>query len=1073
MTGTHPPSCSKRRHDGALLSVVLTAAALVLLLTQHAAAQIGTGVLTGKVVDTSSGQPLEDVVVTATSAAVQGEQTVVTDASGTFRIPSLPPGDYAIRYEADRFHPFSRDGINLGAGATLRVDAQLLPEELAAKEVTVVATAPTVDVGSARSGVSITEDFTSRVPVASPGGKGGGARSFEQLAEIAPTARNDLYGASLGGTTSVENQYMIDGLSVGDPTFGYNGTPLSIDFIKETNVITGGYLPEYGRGGGGVLEVVTKSGSNDLRGSVFGYWTPWQADPKMPPPQDAIGKTYKIDSVRDIGFDLGGPIIKNKLWFYLGGDISQQSFDIHRQLYSLNVGADGKYLRNKDGLITSQEIAGTGRDYLAEKTNYQYIGKLTWSPTENDRIELTHRGTPSRSGGDGKYSVDYEAGLPTILGTPGAGNPTGRFGTTAWRQVFDGYDTGLKWTHSGLNKRLTFDTIAGWHHQRSADLAVDGSKMGSDQGLSGDPLFTFNRSSPGPHSVAEFETLPDPSVCINPVMGGDPRCRVRSYSWGGPQILTDTKADRYQLREVATFVTSGAGHHIIKAGAEVEYMTVDTKRAYPGGAVYLESSGGGNVTDSRRYGGLTGPDEAYTNAILRYSVSTLSAGAFIQDSWSIMDKITLNAGFRYDTQTMYAEQGKGLALPNQWSPRLGLIFDPSFSGKAKLFANYAIYYQSLPLSIMTRAGSGEPQIVSARRKPACDPLSTPNYPQGCDADANLFGAFTDGAADPNQKWAYQSTGKLAVDPELKPQSSSEFSAGAEYEIVRNGRLSVTYIRRWMNNILEDMSRDEGATFFLGNPNSGIAADFPQAERNYDAGILAFSKIFADNWLAQASYTLSYLRGNWEGLFRAQTGQLDPGTNSDFDLVDLTLNKKGSLAGDRRHELKLFGAYDIPFSRQQHVNVGISYRARSGAPTNYLARHQLYGANEVFLLPRGAGERMPWIHDFDIHVAYAFLQSKNKTVSVTGDVFNLFNLRAVVRRGQTYTLRAVRPITGDAAKNPFRNGPKDIDPELITPSDADPAERARPFEDRDKDPTFGAPLEYQAPIMVRIGIKSTF
>src|SRR5882724_7784457 len=103
---------------------------LLLLLARPAAAQLGSGTLSGKVVDASTKKPLADVVVTATSPALQGEQTVVTDKSGSFRIPTLPPGDYALRYEIDTFRPYSRGGIQLRATVTLRVDAELLPETL-------------------------------------------------------------------------------------------------------------------------------------------------------------------------------------------------------------------------------------------------------------------------------------------------------------------------------------------------------------------------------------------------------------------------------------------------------------------------------------------------------------------------------------------------------------------------------------------------------------------------------------------------------------------------------------------------------------------------------------------------------------------------------------------------------------------------------------------------------------------------------------------------------------------------------------------------------------------------------
>jgi hypothetical protein len=553
--------------------------ALVLLIGSGrlASAQIGAGTLIGKVVDAATKKPLVDVVVTATSPALQGEQVVVTDSSGSFRLPNLPPGKYVLRYEGDTYRPSTRGGIDLLATVTLRVDQELLPETLKAEEVTVVAKAPVVDVGSARSGLTITDEFTSRLPVAPPSGKGGVSRSFEQLADIAPTTRNDHFGASIAGTTSPENQYMIDGISVGDPGFGYNGTPLSIDFIKEVSIVTGGYLPEYGRGGGGVLDVVTKSGSNEFHGSFFGNYTPWQKTPKFPLAQDAISTTNRLDSVRDMGFDLGGPIIKDKLWFYLGADLARQNFTLTRDLNVLQTGDDGKYLYNSDGLIESKPIAGTRRNALADLTAFQYLAKLTYSPTPDDRLELTHRGTPSRGGGDGNYSVDYETGLPEIWGNPGSGTIIGAYGATAWKQIFDGYDTSLKWTHSALNKRLTFDTILGWHNERTADLAADGSSLGGG-GLSGTPQFIYEKTNPAPHNITDFENLPDPSICNNPVADGDARCPAAQYVVGGPQILQDRKYNRYQARELLTFVAQGLGHHVIKAGGEFEYMGYSSAR---------------------------------------------------------------------------------------------------------------------------------------------------------------------------------------------------------------------------------------------------------------------------------------------------------------------------------------------------------------------------------------------------------------------------------------------------------------------------------------------------------------
>jgi outer membrane receptor protein involved in Fe transport len=1037
--------------------------ALLGLLSPHAAfAQLGTGVLIGRIVSAATDQPILDVVVSATSPALQGEQVVITDATGSFRIPNLPPGIYSVRYEVDGYRPYERTGVALESTVTLRLDAAMLPLSLEAREVVVVGAPPTVDVGSTQSGLTITRDFTERLPLAPATGKGGAARSFEQVAEVAPTVRNDAYGASIAGTTSVENQYIIDGLSVGDPGFGFNSTPLSIDFIQETHVVTGGYLPEYGRGGGGVLDVVTKSGSNTLRGSLFMNLTPWQAPERLPPEQDSIRVVGRLKNIWDIGFDLGGPIIRDKLWFYGGLDVSHAAYSLQRDLMGLFTDSDGQYVRDDDGLIVSGRIPGTRTNYDAVQTQLQYLFKLTYAPSGDDRIEVTHRGTPSWGGGGGDYALSFETGgIPADI--------AGSYEATARVQRAASFDTSLKWTHSALNKRVTFDTMIGWHHERTADLPVDGSEIGSGVGLAGLPRFQYRRTNPEPRSITEFETLPDPSVCEQRVEGGDAICPATGYVVGGPALLSDLHFNRLQVREVATLVARALGQHVAKAGVELELVTYSSIKSYPGDTLFRESVGGTQVDDFRQYGSLTGPDQPYLLPALRYATHSIGVGGFVQDSWAIVDRVTLNLGARYDAQFLYADQGLELSLPNQWSPRIGVIVDPLGGGASKLFANYAVYYQTFPLNIVDRAGSGEPALRSRRSFANCNP-SSPDYPESCRDPANLLTLPGKSPADPNQKWAYISVGPAIIDPDIDSQSSSELSLGGQYSPFPNAVFAVTYIRRWMNNVIEDMSRDEGATFFIGNPGRGIASDFPKVERTYDAGIFSVTKTFSDLWLAQASYTLSWLRGNWDGLFRAQTGQLDPGTNSDFDVRAFTINRQGPLSGERRHELKLFLARDVPLGPQHHLELGGSYRARSGAPTNYLAAHAAYGADEVYLLPRGSGLRLPWQHTVDGHVGYTFAATEQRSWAVSVDIFNLLDLRGVTSRGQRYTARPVDPITGAAAQGPFVNGDRRfIDPGRIRPTDGD----ARPFDETDRSRTFGAPLAYQEPLSIRFGLRSTF
>nr|WP_242594175.1 von Willebrand factor type A domain-containing protein [Corallococcus exiguus] len=185
-----------------------------------------TSVIIGTVIDTETKKPLQDVVVTATSPSLQGEQTVVTDVHGNYRIPQLPTGTYTLRFEREAFRPLARPELQLLLNRTIRVNVELIPESFSSTE-TIVGSPPVIDVGASNQGVNVDQEFIKRIAVARPVGKGGAARGFESLAELPPGARSDQYGVSIHGSTSPENGYVVDGLSTNDPAFGINGDPNS------------------------------------------------------------------------------------------------------------------------------------------------------------------------------------------------------------------------------------------------------------------------------------------------------------------------------------------------------------------------------------------------------------------------------------------------------------------------------------------------------------------------------------------------------------------------------------------------------------------------------------------------------------------------------------------------------------------------------------------------------------------------------------------------------------------------------------------------------------------------------
>jgi hypothetical protein len=983
---------------------------------------------------------------------LQVEQIVVTDAAGFYRVPSLPPGVYLLRVDKPTFLPYERPGVAVRADITLQVNVDLTPEAARAEEITIIQRAPTIDLGSSSVTTSISPEMARRVPIAAPSAKGGGVRSFESLAEAAPAAKPDLYGTSVAGTTSPENRYMIDGLAVNNTAFGIGGTPLSSEFVQQIDVVTGGYLPEYGRSTGGVLSVTTKSGSNEIRGSAWSYATPGALEGAAAESPFQAGQAVRterpqISLVADVGADVGLPIIVNRLWLYAGVQASTTRYDLRRSIYSIQVDPAGAPVI-ENGQPVRQLIPGTEQSWSANGSSLQAIAKLSFSPSADHQLSFTSVAAPFRSGGAGQYGIDPDLGVPEI-------DPSRNILLNGSQEALanqfknDSFDNLVKWTASAVGKRVVVDTTFGWHHETSDTLPSDGSSPGDATGLAALSGVRWRRT-PGYHSIADFESIPD-GYCEPAGTAAAVRCPAATNFTTAPIArINHALLNRYQLRSVVSMLGQLAGHHVVKLGADLEYTDFNNLKAFSGGNVFRENRSGSAFADYRNYGYLVGPDQAIFLNSLDSTTKTYSVGGFLQDSWSVMDRVTLNFGLRYDTQAIYNNLSElGLVLPNQISPRAGVIWDPTQKGKAKLFASYARYYQQVPLDMADRSLSGEPQIQASHSAKTCDPRN-PNMQQaGCRTEANV----ANDPFDPNAKWSITGGSATPIDPDIKPASSNEVVMGGELQLLGESRVGLTYTRRWLNEIIEDMSRDEAQTYFLGNPGRGIATGFPRPQRNYDAISVYFSRAFYERWLAQASYSLSWLYGNYSGLFRPETGQLDPNINSDFDLQSILANRTGYLPGDRRHQVKIFGARDFNLRPNHHLLVGLGARATSGGPTNYFGSHAIYGADEVFILPRGTGPRLPWQYTADVQVGYSFAMRHGRDLTVSIDIYNLLNLQRATAVDNTYTRVDVLPSTMGTKAIQTTDG------ELLA--------------QKDVNPNFGRVTAYQAPRIFRFGLRFNY
>ncbi len=1058
-----------------------------LLFGSAALAQSSSSVIIGTVVnaDPKSGKvPLADVVVTATSPNLQGEQTVVTNEQGEYRIPQLPPGTYTLRYDREGFRPYSRSDINLMLNRTLRVQVEMVPSEFT-ETIEISGTPPTIDVGTTTTGVNVDQEFIRRIAVNRPGSKGGAARSFESLAELAPGAQSDTYGVSINGATSPENGYIVDGLSTNDPAFGVNASPLSVEFVQDVNIITGGYMPEFGRSTGGILNAVTPSGSNEFHGSVFATMTPgaFEGERRLVVDEGSvITGLNSLKNLGDFGAKLGGPILQDKLWFFVGVAPSFTRYEHTRTVNAFRLDENDEVLRDEQGKALVEPIPGSERVYFADSRSIQYIGKLTYLINSDHNVSFSIVGTPSSTGGDGKLTINPQTGgLPVAQ----AAQP-GAFGIT--ESLASTRNLALKYAGSFFDKKVLLDVNAGWFHQVASTLPADGSVPGSDQGLAGRSRVVYSQ----PRSILYFEDIPNGAAFCEPAnTPGDEvvRCPVTSYAVGGPGLLRDGKLDRFQANAKATYILNALGSHVIKAGVDTEFLVYEQRKAYGGGVLYQEVNLTGYVdprtgtsigsagypydvygwVDSRRYGYQTSPDSPQIQAFQQAESKSTTVGGYLQDSWSISNRFILNVGLRYDVQAMYGGDGDlALILGNQLSPRVGVSIDPFANGRMKIYGNYAQYYEAVPLNLLDRAFPPERRFTGRHVAPqpglsgGCDPLTAEGL-EDCKDDA-FVARIAETSRNPNRLYLGGKVESEPVDPDIKPQSSFEYVAGFEYEVLANTRFGANYTHRGMGAVIEDMSRDGGNTYFLGNPGQGFAKDFPKPVRNYDAVTLLLNRTFSDGWLAQASYTWSRLYGNYPGLFRPETGQLDPNILSDFDLIELLENRSGLLPYDRTHSVKLFGSREFNITNAFSANIGLSYRGNSGTPINYYGAHPDYGRDEAFILQRGTGGRTPWVNIIDSNIGLNYRIGKNQLISVTMDVFNLFNFQTATRVDETYTLESVLPIKGgrpsDLPGNVRLNtGDPDAEPVYLTQDQVNP--------------NYRQPEQYQAPRQFRFGVRYTF
>lgn len=335
-----------------------------------------TGSIEGTVTD-EQGNALPGVTVEAASPSLQGTRVAVSDTSGKFRLVLLPPGTYTVKSSLSGFTTIESADVVVGLGRTVVLNVQM--RSAFQEEVVVSGAAPTIDTRSTEMGANLSKDFFTNLPI---------GRNYASVVQVAPGTSTDNSGIVVYGSTGAENAYYIDGVNTTGVELGQQGKRLNFEFIQEVQVKTGSYNAEFGRATGGLINVITKSGGNELNGTVFGYYDPEslrQSTKKSIEESAATrARSFTVDAEdrRDFGADLGGYLIKDALWFY--GAYNYVAED-----------EDQKVAKD----FTPFGGPAQGRIYTQKVRRDLWSGKLTWRASQNHSLVLSIFGDPSTQDG--------------------------------------------------------------------------------------------------------------------------------------------------------------------------------------------------------------------------------------------------------------------------------------------------------------------------------------------------------------------------------------------------------------------------------------------------------------------------------------------------------------------------------------------------------------------------------------------------------------------------------------------------------------------------------------------------
>jgi hypothetical protein len=725
---------------------ILAAAVLGVWLALPAFAQVPSGTILGNVKD-AQGAVVPGATVTATNTGTQFSRTTVTDAEGQYSLPLLPVGSYEVVITMSGFKNFSQTGILLEVGRNARVDATIELGNVS-EVVSIVADAPLVETSTGALSRTVSQNEVLNLPLVN--------RDLYTLLSLTGGVTSNDTSNSLGGPEQVTTingstraqmgsvNFQLDG---GNNTAGLRGTgnpAPNPEAVQEFRVLTNGYAAEYGRYAAGVVDVVTKSGTNVLHGAAFEFFRNENLNAKRwVAPGTAAAAKDPLDR-NQFGAALGGPLRTDQTFFFGSYSGLRQTETYYRNSAVVptaleRAGDFSQSARRPTDPQTGQPFPGgvipTSRfdpaalriqtDYVPTSNlpnNFFEVRRPDPLNTDEGTMKIDHRLSGSHSLA---ASYFYQKGTDT--------QPLSLSGNIPW------VDRDFKWTQHNLNVSHS------WLLSSSAVNQLRVSYMRQFGGRVNNPAISLGDLN------SRFTIQGDPTL---------PRLSVSGFFTGQTSIAgPDAGSNYYGVKDAFSL---SRGRHSLKFGGEVSYEAIvhDTLLDNYGVFTFDGSKTGNAYADF-----LIGlPANMTQDAPIRKTDNGYYLSAFAQDDFRIHPRVTLNLGVRYDLQfpftdpqdrkltfspgarsTVVPTAPAGLLFPgdagvsrgivktdfNNVAPRLGVAWDPRGDGRMSIRGGFGMFYGSITGNEWNTTADNQPFTVR-QSFPTVFTLSDPyrNLPGG-------------------------------------------------------------------------------------------------------------------------------------------------------------------------------------------------------------------------------------------------------------------------------------------------------------------------------------------------------